>query len=74
MESRIEQAIPTDTIEWKRSYGRMTVKNIKLESTFKTFESCKPQIESYSTQNFSIVDPVLHIYCAECNVRGNFND
>lgn len=68
MESRIEQAIPTDTIEWKRSYGRITVKNIKLESSFKTFESCKAQIENYNTQNFSIMDPVLHIFCAECNV------
>ncbi|CRK92532.1 CLUMA_CG006080, isoform A, partial [Clunio marinus] len=67
MESRIEQAVPTDTIEWKRSYGRMTVKNIKLECNFKTFESCKTQIESYNTQNYSIVDPVLHIFCAECN-------
>lgn len=69
MESRILAAIPTDTIEWKRSYGRMTVKNIKLDCTFKTFESCKTQVENYNSQNFSIIaDPVLHIYCAECNV------
>lgn len=68
MESRIEQAIPTDTIEWKRSYGRMTVKNIKLECLFKTFESCKSQVESYASQTFSIFDPVMHIFCAECNV------
>lgn len=70
MESRIEQAVPTDSIEWKRSYGRMTVKNIKLECSFKTFESCKVQIENYNTQNFSIMDdPVLQIYVSECNVR-----
>lgn len=69
MESRIEQAVPTDSIEWKRSYGRMTVKNIKLECSFKTFESCKAQIENYNTQNFSIMDdPVLQIYVSECNV------
>jgi hypothetical protein len=68
MESRIEQAVPTDTIEWKRSYGRMTVKNIKLECTFKTFESLKKVVENYNSQNFSIFDPVLHIFCAECNV------
>jgi hypothetical protein len=68
IESRIEQAIPTDTIEWKRSYGRMTVKNIKLDCTFKSFESCKTQIENYKSENFSILDPVLHVFCAECNV------
>lgn len=68
IESRIEQAIPTDTIEWKRSYGRMTVKNIRLQAEFKTFESCKTLVENYKTENFSILDPVLHVFCAECNV------
>lgn len=72
IQTRIEQALPTDKIEWKRSYGRGTAKNIKLEANFKTFESCKAQIESYNSQNFDILkDPSLHLYISECNVRGN---
>lgn len=69
MESRIEQAIQqADATEWKRTHGRVTVKNVKLDCCFKTFDSCKTQIENYNSQNFSILDPVLHIFCAECNV------
>ncbi|XP_070498510.1 trafficking protein particle complex subunit 10 [Chironomus tepperi] len=68
IQTRIEQALPTDKIEWKRSYGRGTAKNIKLEANFKTFESCKAQLESYNSQNFDILkDPSLHIYISECN-------
>lgn len=68
IQSKIENAIPVDRVEWKRSYGRATAKNIKLEATFKSFESCKSQLENYNTQNFSIIDPVLNLYICECNV------
>lgn len=54
-------------VEWKRSYGRASAKNIKLEATFKTFDSCKPQLENYNSYNYSILDPVLHLYISECN-------
>jgi hypothetical protein len=58
-----------DRVEWKRSHGRATAKNIKLEATFKSFESCKSQLENYNSQNFSIIDgPVLNLYICECNV------
>lgn len=68
IQSKIENAIPVDRVEWKRSYGRATAKNIKLEASFKSFESCKPQLENYNTQNFSIIDgPVLNLYICECN-------
>lgn len=68
IQSKIESGISADKVEWKRSYGRASAKNIKLEATFKPFDSCKTQLENYNSQNFSISeDPTLHIFVCECN-------
>ncbi|KAG5682217.1 hypothetical protein PVAND_011583 [Polypedilum vanderplanki] len=73
LQSKIEQAIPQDEIEWKRSYGRGAAKNIKLEAGFKSMENCKTQLENYNTQNYEIIkDPVLHLYVCECNDVDNY--
>ncbi|XP_058451471.1 trafficking protein particle complex subunit 10 [Malaya genurostris] len=65
LEPHIIASLPSDTAEWKRSYGR-PVKNVRVEASFKPFESSK--LEKYNTGNWNIVDhPVLHLYVTECN-------
>ncbi|XP_058822162.1 trafficking protein particle complex subunit 10 [Topomyia yanbarensis] len=65
LEPHIIAALPSDTAEWKRSYGR-PVKNVRVEATFKPFDPSK--LEMYNTGNWDIVDhPVLHLFVTECN-------
>lgn len=66
VEKQIIGSIPTDSCEWKRSYGRPT-----RSITFKTI-SCRPLeqkfLEQYKSGDWSIIDqPILYIYCTECN-------
>lgn len=65
------QAIPSDTCEWKRSYGR-PIKNVKVEAKFQQLD--KNMIEKFSKyQNEEwdlIYHPVLNIFVSECNVSG----
>ncbi|XP_065074788.1 trafficking protein particle complex subunit 10 [Ochlerotatus camptorhynchus] len=65
LEPHIVAALPSDTAEWKRSYGR-PVKNVRVEATFKPFDP--NLLEKYRDGSWSIVDhPVMHIYVTECN-------
>lgn len=66
LEKQIIAVLPSDACEWRRSYGRPT-RNI----TFKT-ATCRPYelkfLEQYKKGDWSIIDqPVLYIYCTECN-------
>ncbi|XP_053659885.1 trafficking protein particle complex subunit 10 [Anopheles marshallii] len=65
LEPHIVAALPSDTAEWKRSYGR-PVKNVRVEATFKPFD--QNVLEKYKDGKWNIVDhPVLHIYVTECS-------
>uniref|UniRef100_A0A182Y4P7 Foie-gras_1 domain-containing protein n=1 Tax=Anopheles stephensi TaxID=30069 RepID=A0A182Y4P7_ANOST len=65
LEPHIVAALPSDTAEWKRSYGR-PVKNVRVEATFKPFD--QTVLERYKDGKWNIVDhPVLHIYVTECS-------
>ncbi|XP_053694364.1 trafficking protein particle complex subunit 10 [Sabethes cyaneus] len=65
LEPHIVAALPSDTAEWKRSYGR-PVKNVRVEATFKPLDVTL--LEKYNEGNWSIVDhPVLHLYVTECS-------
>ncbi|XP_058058025.1 trafficking protein particle complex subunit 10 [Anopheles bellator] len=65
LEPHIVAALPADSAEWKRSYGR-PVKNVRVEATFKPFD--QGALERYKEGKWSIVDhPVLHIYVTECS-------
>ncbi|XP_055614149.1 trafficking protein particle complex subunit 10 [Uranotaenia lowii] len=65
LESHIVAALPTDTAEWKRSYGR-PVKNVRVGGTFRQFDAAA--LEKYRDGSWNIVDhPVLHIYVTECS-------
>ncbi|KXJ68771.1 hypothetical protein RP20_CCG001772 [Aedes albopictus] len=65
LEPHIESALPSDTAEWKRSYGR-PVKNVRVEATFQPFDASA--LERYRDGAWSIVQhPVLHMYVTECN-------
>ena len=69
LESHIIQSLPSDTCEWKRSYGRSTIKNIKVEGCFKQLEICKTLLENYLSGTWRILNqPVLHIFISECSV------
>ncbi|XP_041764144.1 trafficking protein particle complex subunit 10 [Anopheles merus] len=64
LEPHIVAALPSDTAEWKRSYGR-PVKNVRVEATFKPFD--QNALERYKDGRWNIIDhPVLHIYVTEC--------
>lgn len=66
LEQHIVTAIPNDTCEWKRSYGR-PVKNVRVETKFQTFDT--KLLELYKNGEWSILEnPVLHIYVTECSV------
>ncbi|CAO1401464.1 unnamed protein product [Diamesa tonsa] len=68
LESHIIQSLPSDTCEWKRSYGRSTIKNIKVEGCFKQLEVCKTLLENYLSGTWRILNqPVLHIFISECS-------
>ncbi|XP_053670103.1 trafficking protein particle complex subunit 10 [Anopheles nili] len=65
LEPHIVAALPADTAEWKRSYGR-PVKNVRVEATFQPFE--QNALEKYKDGRWNIVEhPVLHIYVTECS-------
>uniref|UniRef100_A0A2M4BAU0 Putative transmembrane protein n=1 Tax=Anopheles marajoara TaxID=58244 RepID=A0A2M4BAU0_9DIPT len=65
LEPHIVAALPSDSAEWKRSYGR-PVKNVRVEVTFKPFEQAA--LDRYKEGKWNIVDhPVLHIYVTECS-------
>uniref|UniRef100_A0AAG5CNJ8 Trafficking protein particle complex subunit 10 n=1 Tax=Anopheles atroparvus TaxID=41427 RepID=A0AAG5CNJ8_ANOAO len=65
LEPHIVAALPSDTAEWKRSYGR-PVKNVRVEATFKPFD--QNALEKFKDGRWNIVDhPVLHIYVTECS-------
>ncbi|XP_055546416.1 trafficking protein particle complex subunit 10 [Wyeomyia smithii] len=65
LEPHIVAALPSDTAEWKRSYGR-PVKNVRVEATFQPLDLAL--LEKYNGGSWSIVEhPVLHLYVTECN-------
>uniref|UniRef100_A0A7G3AZJ4 Putative transmembrane protein n=1 Tax=Lutzomyia longipalpis TaxID=7200 RepID=A0A7G3AZJ4_LUTLO len=65
LESNIAAAVPNDTSEWRRSYGR-PIKNVRMESSFRQFET--DSLDKYRKGEWSILEhPVLHIFVTECN-------
>lgn len=65
LENQIVAAIPNDSCEWRRSYGRPT-RNITFKTAnFKKFDV--NQLEKFKAGEWSLIDqPVLYIYCTEC--------
>ncbi|EDS30577.1 transmembrane protein 1/tmem1b [Culex quinquefasciatus] len=65
LEAHIVAALPADTAEWKRSYGR-PVKNVRVEAAFQPFDA--KALEKFRDGSWSILNhPVLHVYVTECN-------
>uniref|UniRef100_A0A1Q3F869 Putative transmembrane protein n=1 Tax=Culex tarsalis TaxID=7177 RepID=A0A1Q3F869_CULTA len=65
LEPHIVAALPADTAEWKRSYGR-PVKNVRVEASFQPFDA--QALERFRDGSWSILNhPVLHVYVTECN-------
>ncbi|XP_055699256.1 trafficking protein particle complex subunit 10 isoform X2 [Phlebotomus papatasi] len=65
LENNIAAAVPNDTSEWRRSYGR-PIKNVRLEASFRQFET--DSLDRYKKGDWTILDhPVLHIFVTECN-------
>lgn len=64
LESHIAAAIPSDTCEWKRSYGRPN-KHVRIDATFQPFDT--QILDDYRRGEWCILKlPVLHIYVTEC--------
>lgn len=66
LEKQILNILPFDSCEWRRSYGRPT-RNITFKTS--TFRAYEPRfLEQFKAGEWSIIDqPVLYIYCTECN-------
>lgn len=58
----IVQALPQDSTEWRRTYGRVT-KSVKVEASFVPFSS---EILPRSGDWQLIKQPIFHIYWTEC--------
>ncbi|XP_059611982.1 trafficking protein particle complex subunit 10 [Phlebotomus argentipes] len=65
LESNIVSAVPNDTCEWRRPYGR-PIKNVRMEASFRQFET--DSLDKFKKGEWSILEhPVLHIFVTECN-------
>lgn len=64
LEAALVAAIPQDTCEWRRSYGRVT-KDVCLEATFVKFNADKLQTDK--AWNL-LKRPIFHIYWTDCVV------
>lgn len=64
LEAALIEALPKETAEWQRPYGRIT-KSVHIEAKFIPFSA-----ESVSKQeDFKLINkPLLHTYWIECNV------
>ncbi|CAG5014524.1 unnamed protein product [Parnassius apollo] len=60
LEAPLVAAIPQDSCEWRRSYGRIT-KSVFLEATFTKYNKDKVQSELNLLKR-----PILHIYWTDC--------
>lgn len=70
LEAPLLAAIPQDTCEWRRSYGRVT-KSVSLDASFVKYNSEKLQIDN--TWNL-LKRPILHVYWTDCVVSSiSFN-
>lgn len=63
LEAPLVAAIPQDSSEWRRSYGRIT-KFVYLEASFTKFNNDKLQSELNLLKR-----PIFHIYWTDCVVR-----
>ena len=62
----LESGLPTEAIDWKRSFGRST-KTVSLEAQFIHFSP--ERIAKYSANVKKLIGyPVLHTYWIECPV------
>ncbi|GAB0090536.1 Trafficking protein particle complex subunit 10 [Sergentomyia squamirostris] len=65
LEANIAAAVPNDTSEWRRSYGR-PIKNVRMEASFRQFET--ESLEKFKRGEWTVLQhPVLHIFVTECN-------
>ncbi|KYM88375.1 Trafficking protein particle complex subunit 10 [Atta colombica] len=63
LEKNLLQAIPTDTVEWRRSFSR-PIKQVKLGTTFVPFSR---DILPTDKDWHLIKQPIFHIYWTECS-------
>lgn len=64
LEAPLVAAIPQDTCEWRRSYGRVT-KSVSLDSSFVKFN--KEGLQADNNWNL-LKKPIFHIYWTDCAV------
>lgn len=64
LEKNLIQAIPADTMEWRRSFSR-PIKQVKLGATFVPFSR---DILPTDKDWHLIKQPIFHIYWTECSV------
>ncbi|CAG9112783.1 unnamed protein product [Plutella xylostella] len=62
LEAPLVAAIPQDTCEWRRSYGRVT-KSVSLDSSFVKFN--KEGLQADNNWNL-LKKPIFHIYWTDC--------
>jgi hypothetical protein len=66
LKSKLESALPSEAIEWKRSFGRAS-KNVVVEAKFIPLNV---ETLSASSSLKSLLDlPIFHTYWVECPVR-----
>ena len=64
LESSLENALPQDCAEWRRSYGR-PIKSVYVEASFVPFsKDILPKQGDWQL----IQQPILHIFWTECVV------
>ena len=66
VKSLLESELPSEMIEWKRSYGRAS-KNVVIHPKFIPFD--QEEVTASCSVNTLVGQSILHTYWTECNVR-----
>lgn len=66
LKSRLEQGLPNENIEWKRSFGRAS-KSVAVHAKFVPLESVSLSSDPKSITTL-LGHPMLHTYWTECSV------
>ena len=64
LKANLENDLPQETIEWKRSFGRAS-KNVALNAIFQTFEA--DSVTASSSMKSLMGQPVMHTFWTECS-------
>ena len=65
LKGNLENDLPQEMIEWKRSFGRAS-KNVTLSAIFQKFEM--DSVTASSSMKSLMGQPVMHTYWTECSV------